>query len=148
MYEMKNPNYFMYCTTKGPVPENLKSNECGIGRTSLSPGIHDAAWRLLPKMTTSTQSAVTQVVTVITWNGMIRVETAGPQCGTCQLNARTITRWCTSATFMFSWDERIAIPTTAPFTNTTYPGIRGRRTNRTLQRHTENFLRCPLAKGA
>ena len=41
---MKNPNYFMYCTTKGPVPENLKSNECGIGRTSLSPGIHDAAW--------------------------------------------------------------------------------------------------------
>ena len=41
---MKNPNYFMYCTTKGPVPKKLRSNECGIGRTSLSPGIHDAAW--------------------------------------------------------------------------------------------------------
>ena len=34
----------MYCTTKGPTPEKLNSDECGIGRTSISPGIHDAAW--------------------------------------------------------------------------------------------------------
>jgi len=41
---VKNPNYFMYCTTKGPTPEKIKPNECGIGRTNMSPGIHDAAW--------------------------------------------------------------------------------------------------------
>jgi len=41
---VKKPNYFLHCTTKGPVPECLNSNEHGIGRTSLSPGIHDAYW--------------------------------------------------------------------------------------------------------
>jgi len=41
---MKNPNYFLYYVSKGATKEGLNSGECGIGRTSLSPGIHDARW--------------------------------------------------------------------------------------------------------
>ena len=41
---MKNPNYFLYYVSKGRVKEGLNSGECGIGRTSLSPGIRDAQW--------------------------------------------------------------------------------------------------------
>ena len=41
---MKNPNYFLYYVSAGEVKEGLKSGEAGIGRTSLSPGIHDARW--------------------------------------------------------------------------------------------------------
>ena len=41
---MKNPNYFLYYVSSGKVKEGLKSGEVGIGRTSLSPGIHDARW--------------------------------------------------------------------------------------------------------
>lgn len=41
---MKKPNYFLYLVSGGPVREGLTPGECGIGRTSLSPGIHDARW--------------------------------------------------------------------------------------------------------
>ncbi len=41
---MKNPNYFLYYVSTGEVKEGLKSGEAGIGRTSLSPGMHDARW--------------------------------------------------------------------------------------------------------
>ena len=41
---MENPNYFLYLVSGGPVREGLTPGECGIGRTSLSPGIHDARW--------------------------------------------------------------------------------------------------------
>ena len=41
---MEKPNYFLYMVSGGKVRENLTPGECGIGRTSLSPGIHDARW--------------------------------------------------------------------------------------------------------
>jgi len=41
---VKNPNYFLYYVSAGEVKEGLKSGEAGIGRTSLSPGMHDARW--------------------------------------------------------------------------------------------------------
>ena len=41
---MKNPNYFLYYVSKGKVKKGLNSGECGVGRTSLSPGINDARW--------------------------------------------------------------------------------------------------------
>ena len=41
---MKNPNYFLYYVSVGANKEKLTPGECGIGRTSLAPGIHDARW--------------------------------------------------------------------------------------------------------
>ncbi len=43
-HTLKKPNYFLYLVSGGPVREGLTPRECGIGRTSLSPGIHDARW--------------------------------------------------------------------------------------------------------
>tara|TARA_R110002073_G_scaffold155759_1_gene311086 strand:- start:2023 stop:2265 length:243 start_codon:yes stop_codon:yes gene_type:complete len=41
---MKNPNYFLYYVSKGAEKKELTPGGCGIGRTSLSPGVHDARW--------------------------------------------------------------------------------------------------------
>ena len=41
---MKKPNYFLYYVSAGQVKKGLESGEAGIGRTSLSAGIHDARW--------------------------------------------------------------------------------------------------------
>ena len=41
---MKNPNYFLYYVSLGANKKGLTPGEAGIGRTSLSPGVHDARW--------------------------------------------------------------------------------------------------------
>ena len=41
---MEKANYFLYLVSGGKVKEGLTPGECGIGRTSLSPGIQDAKW--------------------------------------------------------------------------------------------------------
>ena len=41
---MPNPNYFLFIVSNGEIKDDLTPGECGIGRTSLSPGIHDARW--------------------------------------------------------------------------------------------------------
>jgi len=41
---MKDPNYFLYYVSLGATKEGLSPGEAGIGRTSLSAGVHDARW--------------------------------------------------------------------------------------------------------
>mgnify|MGYP000223551459 len=41
---MRDPNYFLYVVGTEGEEEHLAVGNCGVGRTSLSPGIHDAAW--------------------------------------------------------------------------------------------------------
>jgi hypothetical protein len=38
------PNYFLYFVGKGVDNNKLNPGECGIGRTSLKPGVCDARW--------------------------------------------------------------------------------------------------------
>ena len=41
---MRDPNYFLYVVGNEGEEEHLTVGNCGVGRTSLSPGIHDARW--------------------------------------------------------------------------------------------------------
>jgi hypothetical protein len=41
---VKEPNYFLYYVSKNADKKGLTPGEAGIGRTSLSPGVHDARW--------------------------------------------------------------------------------------------------------
>jgi len=41
---LRDPNYFLYVVGSEGEEEHLTVGNCGIGRTSLSPGIHDARW--------------------------------------------------------------------------------------------------------
>lgn len=44
---MREPNYFLYIVGTEGKEEHLSKGNCGVGRTSIGPGIHDAPYGIM-----------------------------------------------------------------------------------------------------